>query len=212
MEMPTAFSSLAWRIEGGGTISLDVHRKLDPFVPPSDSFAGYGTLKADAFLDSSSAAPRYGPEMDLRIAMTKPGLGAVHLRASGRFDFSGQGLAVENFDDFRGVIPSGSSVFVSVTNAEIMWHARILEFDASESIVVKNIELGPYVDLLWGGGPVLGASLPGPEPSSIAGGIALSFTTSLIGLAPFDASVFVGVGSGWTPVLGIRVGRLFSVD
>jgi NTE family protein len=209
--VPTDFSNLVWHADAGGTISFSLRKHGDPFSPPEDSVAGVSTLWLAGFVDSATGSLRFGPELDLKMGIRKTGIGAAHVRASGRFDLSGQGLAVENSDDFRGNSPPGFSTFISVVNAEVVWHARMLEFDAGESIVVKNIEVGPYFDLLWGGGTKSGGVSPGPVPSAIAGGLTLSFTTSLIGLAPFDVSIFGGIGGDLSPVFGMRVGRLFPV-
>lgn len=176
---------------------------------PIGSWASFLSVKAGAFADtlaSPSGAPRYGPEMSLKTGIADVGLAALRGRAIGRFDMSGAGLSLERGDAYRGHALSGEAPLVLATNIELVWLARTLEFDAGELVLVKNMELGPYIDCAWLAGDGLGLSL---RPEAYTVGLTYSTTLSFAGLTPIDLSLFAGWDSAGYPVLGVRSGRLF---
>ncbi|MHB9152400.1 MAG: patatin-like phospholipase family protein [Spirochaetales bacterium] len=166
--------------------------------------AGFLSAKAGAFADRVAGTLHYGPEITVKTGIAAEEIASLRGRATSRFDASGAGLALRSDDAYRGNALAGKAPLVIVANAELVWLAKMLEFDAGEILLVKDIEAGPYFDCAWLAGD--GSS---PMPDVFAGGLTFSATTSFAGLAPFDVSVFLGLDSAGYPVLGFRSGRLF---
>lgn len=162
-----------------------------------------GSLDMGGFVDSEGSA---GPSWIAKLNAAFPGLGRVSARTAGRWDFTGSGTDPWSSDAFRGTTLEGKAAFRTVINVETAWYAKALGFDAAEAVIVKDIEMGPYLDLAWAGN----AGTFGPGPDSGAAGVAISLTASFVGLAPFSVSSFAGFDFHGLPVLGIRAGRLFD--
>ena len=162
------------------------------------------SARAGGFADTLAGDPRYGPELRLEAGAAKPGLLALRARLAGRLDLSGQGLALERGDAYRGNAVSGSAPLVAVANLDLAWLARSLEFSVGELFLVKGIEIGAYLDSAWlSPGTSLGA------PKAFAAGATFAATFSFAGLTPFDLSFFAGLDGAGSPVLGLRADRLF---
>lgn len=176
------------------------------------SWTGFFSAKAGAFVDTLPGSLRYGPEALLKAGLANIGRAALRGRTLLRFDASdlgsgsSLGLSLEREDAYRGKLPDGQATLAAVANLELVWLARALEFDAGEILLVKNIEIGPFVDGAW---LVAGAS--GSMPDALAIGIAMSGTMSFAGLTPFDLSIFAGMDLEGNPFIGLRSGRLFPV-
>ena len=172
------------------------------------AWTGFLSAKAGAFADSLAGSLRYGPETILKAGLANIGTAALRGRTALRFDASGlgPGLDLEREDAYRGILPAGKAPLATVANLELVWLARALEFDAGEILLVKNVELGPYVDGAW-----LAADSLGSLPDACAIGMALSGTMSFAGLTPFELSLFAGMDLKGNPAFGLRSGRLFPV-
>jgi NTE family protein len=153
---------------------------------------------------SDMAALRYGPEATVKLGVARKDFLALRGRVSGRLDLVSAGTMLKRADAFRGPLVPGSAAFVAVANAELVWLARILEFDAGEIVIIKNIEVGPYFDCVW-----FDTCLSFAEISTFSTGLSLSLTASFAGLSPFDISCFAGISSTMVPVFGLRSTRLF---
>jgi hypothetical protein len=164
----------------------------------------FGRLGVFAEGKTDESTIRYGPEWTLKLGVARKDFLALRGRLSGRFDLSSTGTSIQPTDAFRGPSVPNSAAYVAVANAELLWLARILEFDAGEIVIIKNIEVGPYFDCVW-----IDANPSFGEISAFSAGLSLNLTASLAGLSPFDISCFAGIGSGAVPVFGIRSTRLF---
>ena len=118
----------------------------------------------------------------------------------------GAGTEIRFGDAYRGIQPAGKDVFRSVLNIEAAWSAKILGFDVSEMVIVKDIEVGPYMDFAWFGP----SATIVPRPGAIVTGLVASATASFVGLAPLDVSAFAGFDFSGSAVIGISAGRLFK--
>ncbi|MCE1195998.1 patatin-like phospholipase family protein [bacterium] len=162
------------------------------------------SARAGGFADTLSGSLRYGPELRLEAGAAKPGLLALRGRAAGRFDLSAQGLALEQGDAYRGNAVSGAAPLVAVANLDLAWLARSLEFSVGEIFLVRDIEIGAYLDSAW-----LSSGTAIEAPKAFAAGATFAATFSFAGLTPFDLSFFAGLDSAGSPVLGLRADRLF---
>ena len=202
LEYSLTTGTFAWNSHAA--LSIDAGYARFSRAPAASS--PFLSMSAGAFADTQAGTLRYGPEWTAKTGLSKVGLGALRIRGTGRFDVSGTGLSLERGDAFRGNLPAGTAPLAAAANVEIVWHAKMLEFDVSEIFLVKDVELGPYFDCVW-----LSADGSGAALDAFAAGLSLSFTWSFAGLKPFDLSLFAGLGSDGAPVLGIRSGRLFRV-
>lgn len=158
---------------------------------------------AGMFADVASGIFRFGPEAEAKVGLSWRSFGAARLRGLARYDLSGAGLVLETEDAFRGTLPVGFSDCVGVVNSEAVWFARVLECSVGETLLIKDIEIGPYFDCAWAGsGSVL-------KPDAFAAGLTVSFSASMSGLKPFELSLFGGVDNSGGFVLGLRQSRLF---
>ena len=175
-------------------------------------WTGFFSAKAGGFADTLSGSLRWGPEATLKAGLVNTGRAALRGRTALRFDASGlgsgssPGLSLERDDAYRGLLPAGQAPLAAAANLELVWLARVLEFDAGEILLVKNVELGPYLDGAW-----LAADGSGTLPDAFTIGMALSGTMSFAGLTPFDLSLFAGMDLEGNPAIGLRSGRLFPV-
>ncbi|MFA5852113.1 MAG: patatin-like phospholipase family protein [Spirochaetales bacterium] len=203
-EYVLAMGNLDWEARAG--LAFDAKLGNRSLLPGKWAWAGFLSARAGAFADRFAGTLNYGPEFTLKAGTAAMGIASFRGRATGRFDASGSGLALRSDDAYRGNALAGKAPLVMAANAELVWLAKKLEFDAGEILLVKDIELGPYFDCAW-----LAADGSGPMPDAFAGGLTLSATTSFAGLAPFDMSLYLGLDSAGYPVLGLRSGRLFPV-
>jgi len=159
----------------------------------------------DFFIDNDDGSSlRYGPEGMLTLGYAEPLLGAVRLHGAMRQDFSANGLSFSAGDAFRGTTPSGTAPTLAAAGLDLVWFAKSLEFAAGEVILVRNIEIGPYLDLAWKG---FSAS-DGYAPDAFAVGLNANLSVSLVGLAPFDVACYAAVSSSGTLMVGLRSERL----
>jgi predicted acylesterase/phospholipase RssA len=169
---------------------------------------GFAALKGGVFAEGgvfaggSGGTIAWGPDWNLKLGLAYPDMVGLRARAAGRWNAEGFGIPLLASDAFRGPLPSETSPLALVFNFDLVWLATALEFDAGETILVKNIEAAPYFDYVRLAG---GTS----DFESFAAGLSLSLTASLAGLAPFDLSLFAGLDRTGFPVLGLRSGRLF---
>ena len=147
---------------------------------------------------------RYGPEVRVEGGLAKPGLLAVRGRLAGRLDLSGAGLTLETGDAYRGNAVSGTAPLAAVANLDLAWLAKCLEFSVGELFLIKNIEIGPYLDAAW-----LASGTAFEAPKAFAAGLAFSATVSFAGLSPFDLALFAGLDGAGVPFFGVRADRLF---
>jgi len=196
--------NLDWEARAGLAFDAKLGNRSPP--PGKRVWNGFLSAKAGTFADRIAGTLNYGPEFTLKAGIAAMGTASLRGRATGRFDASGAGLGLRSDDAYRGNALAGKAPLVMAANAELVWLAKKLEFDAGEILLVKDIELGPYFDCAW-----LAGDGSGPMPDVFAGGLTFSATTSFAGLAPFDMSLFLGLDSAGYPVLGIRSGRLFPV-
>jgi NTE family protein len=181
---------------------------LDAGTPRGEGFGRFWrpflSARLGGFADELTGSLRYGPELRLETGLAKPGLLAVRGRLSGRLDLAGHGLSLERTDAYRGNDVAGAAPLVAVSNLELAWLAKALEFSAGELFLIKNIELGAYLDAAW-----LSSGTAIEAPKAFAGGLAFSATVSFAGLSPFDLALFAGLDSAGVPILGLRADRLF---
>ncbi len=164
--------------------------------------AGFMSAQADAFLRYSDRGLAWGPQWDLRLGLGFLGIAGLRARVAGRVDLGGPGTALETADTYRGTLNSTPAPQAGLLNLDLVWLADILEFDAGEIVIVKDIEAGPYFD----------AYLLGGKADTVTGfsaGLSLSLRASFAGLSPFDLSLFAGFDASGFPVLGLRSGRIF---
>lgn len=185
--MQLALDAGTSRVEGVGEL-------WDPFV----------SARAGGFADELSGGLRYGPELRLETGLAKPGLLALRGRVAGRLDLSERGLSLERGDAYRGNAVAGAAPLAAVANLDLAWLARSLEFSAGELFLVKDMELGAYLDAAW-----LASGTAFEAPKAFAAGLAFAATVSFAGLTPFDLSLFAGLDNAGLPVLGLRADRLF---
>ena len=191
---------LAWKVGAGLAFETAWGGKQSASTFPG--FEGVVALKGGAFASGSVGTVAWGPQWNLKFGLAYPRIAGLRARAAGRWDAGGAGLSLLSGDAYRGPLPATAAPLVAVLNLDLVWLARALDFDAGETILVKNIETGPYIDFLTlagGGSPF----------QSFTAGLTASLTASLAGLAPFDLSLFAGLDRTGFPVLGLRTGRLF---
>ena len=197
-----ATGNLDWEARAG--LAFDARLGKRSPLSGAGPMTDFLSAKAGAFIDRIAGISNYGPELTLKTGIAAGGIASLRGRATGRFDASGAGLALRSDDAYRGNALAGKAPLVIVANAELVWLANRLEFDAGEILLVKDIEAGPYFDCAW-----LAGDGSGPMPDVFAGGLCFNATTSFAGLAPFDLSLFLGLDRFGYPVLGLRTGRLF---
>jgi NTE family protein len=163
---------------------------------------GFVALKGGGFASGSAGSLAWGPEWNLKLGLAYPNIAGLRARTAGRWNAAGEGISLLPGDAYRGPLPAGSSPLAVILNLDLVWLARALDFDAGETVLVKNIEAGPYFDYLALAGDGAGSA-------SFTAGLSVSLTASLAGLAPFDLSLFAGLDRTGFPVLGLRTGRLF---
>ncbi len=143
----------------------------------------------------------------------KGGFSGFGLRArlAGHIDLLGTGIDFLPGEVHRGTLPSGRAPLGATASLELPWHAGILEFDAGEIVLVKGIEISPFLDLAWQADPAGTASASELVPATWTAGLALATTISFVGLSPVDISLFAGLDASGSPVLGLKGGRLFAL-
>ena len=143
----------------------------------------------------------------------KGGFSGFGLRArlAGYIDLLGTGIGFLPGEVHRGTLPSGRAPLGATASLELPWHAGILEFDAGEIVLVKGIEISPFLDLAWQADPAGTASASELVPATWTAGLALATTISFVGLSPVDISLFAGLDASGSPVLGLKGGRLFAL-
>lgn len=204
LRYPLGSADLFWQARASLSFGAGLLAPLGPLAP-GKTLVGFARAKAGFFADTLAGPVRYGPEAVLKAGLAETAWGGV-LRARGalRYDMTGVGLPLEAGDAYRGSLLPGKASLVVVSNLEIAWLAKLLEFDTSELFLFKEIEIGPFLDCAW----LWEAGAPA-EPDAWAAGLAFSATMSFAGLSPFDFSFFAGVDSQSALVLGLRAGRLF---
>lgn len=184
---------VSWLSRGGAKLSLISAKHLE--------FCG----SLDFFVDNDDGSNlRYGPEGMLTLGYAEPLLGAVRLHGAMRQDIAAVGLSFSAGDAFRGTAPSGAASTLMVAGLDLVWFAKSLEFAAGEVVLMKNIEIGPYLDLAWKGF----SDSDGYAPDAFAMGVNANVSVSLVGLAPFDVACYAAVSSSGTLMLGLRSDRL----
>lgn len=185
---------LRWLARGGSRVSLISAKHLELS----------GVL--DFFVDNDDGSTfRYGPEAMVLAGYAEPSLGAVRFHGAIRQDISSAGLSFNAGDAFRGTAPIGTAPVLAVGGLDVVWFARALEFAAGEVILVRNIEIGPYLDLAWNGF----SATEGYSPDAFAVGLNINLSVSLVGLAPFDVAFYSAVSNDGTLSLGLRSDRLY---
>lgn len=185
---------------------LDIDAGTSRGKRSGDGLRPFLSARAGGFVDRLTANLRYGPELRIETGLAKPGLIALRGRLAGRLDLSGQGLPLERGDAYRGNAVAGTAPLVAVSNLDVAWLARSLEFSAGELFLVKGIEIGAYLDFAW-----LAPGLSTGAPTASVAGLSFAATISFAGLTPFDLSLFAGLDNAGVPVLGLRADRLFPV-
>jgi hypothetical protein len=207
LEYDFAAGDIDWTARGG----IAAETGLGDGARPVGAWAGFLSARGGAFAEGRPGSPGWGPELNLKAGVAKIGaatFGAASLRGrvSGRFDASGVGVTLDRGDVYRGAAPSGAAPLAATASVELAWLAKPLEFDAGEILLVKDMEIGPYLDCAW-----LAADGSGALPDAFAAGLAYSTTLSFAGLAPLNLSLFLGFDGSGSLAFGIRSGRLFPV-
>lgn len=186
--------------------------RSQPVARASSSVAGEFSARLGAFysIETAAGVPEhsFGPEYLLSVGGGVPGVAALRARVSGRTAIVGSNLEFTDSETFRASLPTASAGRTLVANLEFAWLADKLEFSMGELVLVKDIEVGPSLDVAWAfDGP---AFLPGTlAPDALFAGLSLSLTASFAGLAPGDITLFAGVDASLSPVLGLRSSRVF---
>lgn len=202
LNLPLSSGASSWEARAGLLAEIGLAGQSHP----EGVWTGFFSAKAGAFADSLSGSLRYGPETILKAGLATIGTAALRGRTALRLDASGIGQTIGREDAYRGKVPAGNAPLAAVANLELVWLARTLEFDAGEILLVKSVELGPYVDGAWLVGD--GSDL---SPAALSLGLTLNGTISFAGLTPFDLSLFAGMDTEGNPSVGLRSGRLFPV-
>ncbi len=214
-------SSTGWTATAG----LNARTRKGSSVPAAARISG--------FVDSDGNA---GPAWMLGLSSPAILDFGVRLRGQGRHSFAGPGTVPGISDPFRGPGTAERAPSWLFVNSELVWRARALGFEAGEMIIVREVEVGPFLDLRLPsalpaageasraaaayGGSKSGSTLvdvSGPERMSMepAGsrafaGLVLSASVSFMGLAPVDFSISAGVDTATgAPGISISGGRLF---
>jgi NTE family protein len=154
-------------------------------------------LTAYAFREGD-AVTGIGGEASLALAPIYPL--EIRARALGRYAL----WAPNDFnlfanDGYRGIMPDNTPLPHAIVNAEAALNADKLSFSLAETILVSRIDAALYFDMIES------------DTRSMAAGLALTTTASLIGLAPLTITAY----GGWDitaaePFLTLKVGSLFG--
>lgn len=139
-----------------------------------------------------------GGEASLALAPKYPL--EIRARALGRYALWGPtDFDLFANDGYRGIMPDNTPLPHAIVNAEAALNADKLSFAFAETILVSRIDAALYFDMIES------------ETRSMAAGLALTTTASLIGLAPLTLTAY----GGWditadAPFLTLKVGSLFG--
>lgn len=202
---PFAAGSLS-RDLASGTNAYSISAGLRARTPRLNETARFGAGQAAGELSLLAGAfysvdASFGPEFRLAAGWGIPETAAVRVGLSGEFDLAGAGIEFRSSEAYRGILPAGTAAHAVILNSGVSWLAELLEFSMGELVLVKGIEIGPYADFAW----------LGSDPAALTAGLDVSLTASFAGLAPGDLTLFAGLDSGFSPVFGLRAGRVFPI-
>jgi NTE family protein len=180
---------------------------------PRAAFAQARTLQQASSTNANHSQAQAPANAGNHATHDKGGFSGFGLRTrlSGHLDLLGTGTGFLPGEVYRGALPSGRAPLGATASLELPWHAGILEFDAGEIVLVKGMEISPYLDLAWQSDLACDASASELVPASWTAGLSLATTISFVGLSPVDISLFAGLDASGSPVLGLKGGRLFDL-
>ena len=199
-------ANLDWRARGALGLRIAGGNGAAAGKGAAAASRGEVLLAPGAFIEAAGAA---GPEATLAGTLYPGGVTRLSARATARLDLAGPGTDNWPQDAYRGIAPAGRTGIRANTGAEFVWSARELGFGIAETFLIRDLELGAFVDLAWARAASWPATPAQAAPESGAAGLLVTGVWSLIGLSPLEWTAYAGLGFDGRVVLGLGLGRLF---
>lgn len=197
-------SSPAWEARGTVYIEPEYEDIAKAGSSTEQSAVPWFSLEAGGFAENSAAtAVAAGIEGSLWAGMEHAWL-APRMRANARISLTSVPFRETEFDGFRGAVTRSEATALVIANAELALAPRQYSADVAESILLRNFELAPFLDMRWKADETHALAL-----EAWAGGLCFSVQASAFGLAPAQLSVLASVNGSGAFTLQLRAGRLF---
>lgn len=197
-------SSSAWEARGGFFIEPEYEDTAEGESKKQPSSVPWFSLEAGGFAESSLAeAVAAGVEGSLWAGVKNASF-APRMRANTRVSLSGVPFRETEFDGFRGAVTRSDAMALVIANAELALAPRKYSVDFAESILLKNFELAPFLDIKWKADETHALAF-----EAWAGGLCFSVQASAFGLAPAQLSMLASVNSSGAFTFQLRAGALF---
>ncbi len=173
-------------------------------VQNSGAFVPWFSLDAGAFAESSATPAVAGGIEGSFWAGIKNDFFAPRLRAATKISLNDVPFQETEFDGFRCAGGRSQATALVITNAELTFAPRRLSLDLAESILIRNFELAPFIDMKWKADDTHPLTL-----EAWAAGLCLSLQASAFGLAPANVSALASISNSGVLTLQVRAGTLF---